>query len=323
MPDVFTKKKRSEVMSRIRSRGNRDTEIVLMRLLRANQITGWRRHLQIHGRDAGRARHSVRADGGQRTARPTVLVFDRILFSGRPASPCSWTAVSGTAVRATPICPSATARSGAKNSPPTAPATASSIAGCGNSAGASSDSGNINCGIIKRCLDEFGAAWLRNHWPTTDDQDFAWSRQRYFLVGQPLSNQGWQNGDDKKCGMQSAASFAKRLRRLKECGIGGSGAATDWMHATVADRRYNRICPGTDASNWALSHVASLLVSRGVPRDKWLISRHSVIFRVLADGHPWRRAGGRRRSCFGSAGASPYRFGCCAVERWSKKGGVS
>ncbi len=44
MADVFTKAKRSEVMSRIRSRGNRDTELALARLLRVNHITGWRRH---------------------------------------------------------------------------------------------------------------------------------------------------------------------------------------------------------------------------------------------------------------------------------------
>ena len=47
MPDVFSKAKRSEVMSRIRSRGNRDTELALAKLLRANGITGWRRHLLI------------------------------------------------------------------------------------------------------------------------------------------------------------------------------------------------------------------------------------------------------------------------------------
>jgi DNA mismatch endonuclease, patch repair protein len=47
MADVFTKAKRSEVMSRIRSRGNRDTELALARLLRANGITGWRRHVLI------------------------------------------------------------------------------------------------------------------------------------------------------------------------------------------------------------------------------------------------------------------------------------
>jgi len=47
MPDIFTKAKRSEVMSRIHSRGNKDTELALARLLRANGITGWRRHLLI------------------------------------------------------------------------------------------------------------------------------------------------------------------------------------------------------------------------------------------------------------------------------------
>jgi DNA mismatch endonuclease (patch repair protein) len=47
MPDVFTKAKRSEVMSRIRGRGNKDTELALAKLLRANRITGWRRHLLI------------------------------------------------------------------------------------------------------------------------------------------------------------------------------------------------------------------------------------------------------------------------------------
>jgi DNA mismatch endonuclease, patch repair protein len=41
--DVFTKAKRSEVMSRIRSRGNKGTELALAALLRANKITGWRR----------------------------------------------------------------------------------------------------------------------------------------------------------------------------------------------------------------------------------------------------------------------------------------
>ncbi|MDH7503868.1 MAG: very short patch repair endonuclease [Verrucomicrobiota bacterium] len=47
MADVFTKQKRSAVMARIRSRGNRDTELALARLLRAHQITGWRRHLYV------------------------------------------------------------------------------------------------------------------------------------------------------------------------------------------------------------------------------------------------------------------------------------
>jgi len=47
MADVFSKRKRSEVMSRIRSRGNKATELALARLLRANHISGWRRHLLI------------------------------------------------------------------------------------------------------------------------------------------------------------------------------------------------------------------------------------------------------------------------------------
>ena len=47
MPDVFTRKKRSEVMSRIRSRGNKETEITLVRLLRRHKISGWRRHALI------------------------------------------------------------------------------------------------------------------------------------------------------------------------------------------------------------------------------------------------------------------------------------
>jgi hypothetical protein len=38
MPDVFTKAKRSEVMSRIRGRGNKDTEIALAQLPEALQV---------------------------------------------------------------------------------------------------------------------------------------------------------------------------------------------------------------------------------------------------------------------------------------------
>jgi DNA mismatch endonuclease (patch repair protein) len=41
---------RSQLMSRIRSRGNKKTEIALIRLLRARRITGWRRHQPLPGR---------------------------------------------------------------------------------------------------------------------------------------------------------------------------------------------------------------------------------------------------------------------------------
>ncbi len=50
MPEVFTKARRSEVMSRIRSRGNRDTELALAKLLRARRISGWRRHVLVFSR---------------------------------------------------------------------------------------------------------------------------------------------------------------------------------------------------------------------------------------------------------------------------------
>jgi len=47
MADVFTKAKRSAVMARIRSRGNRDTELALAGLFRRHGITGWRRQKTI------------------------------------------------------------------------------------------------------------------------------------------------------------------------------------------------------------------------------------------------------------------------------------
>jgi DNA mismatch endonuclease, patch repair protein len=50
MADVFTKAKRSEVMSKIRGKGNKDTEVALAKLFRANGITGWRRHYPIEGK---------------------------------------------------------------------------------------------------------------------------------------------------------------------------------------------------------------------------------------------------------------------------------
>ena len=48
--DVFTKAKRSEVMSRIRGRGNKDTELALAKLFRQHKITGWRRNQKIFGK---------------------------------------------------------------------------------------------------------------------------------------------------------------------------------------------------------------------------------------------------------------------------------
>ncbi|HEV7676026.1 MAG TPA: very short patch repair endonuclease [Candidatus Angelobacter sp.] len=48
--DVFSKKKRSLVMSGIRSKHNRSTEYAFIEFLRAFRITGWRLHYAIQGR---------------------------------------------------------------------------------------------------------------------------------------------------------------------------------------------------------------------------------------------------------------------------------
>lgn len=50
MSDVFTEEKRSAVMARIRSRGNADTELVIVRVFRELQISGWRRHQKYPGK---------------------------------------------------------------------------------------------------------------------------------------------------------------------------------------------------------------------------------------------------------------------------------
>lgn len=49
MSDVFTKKKRSQVMSRIRGKGNKETEEIIASLLRRNNLVGWRRHQPVFG----------------------------------------------------------------------------------------------------------------------------------------------------------------------------------------------------------------------------------------------------------------------------------
>ena len=81
MADVFSKKKRSEVMSRIRSRGNAATELALARLLRRNKITGWRRHVQVRIAEFG-----VRNNFKNRSAVPTFRISHSELrtFAVRP-----------------------------------------------------------------------------------------------------------------------------------------------------------------------------------------------------------------------------------------------
>jgi len=50
MADVFSAKKRSEVMSLIRSRGNRDTELRMLALLQQYKLKGWRRGVDLVGK---------------------------------------------------------------------------------------------------------------------------------------------------------------------------------------------------------------------------------------------------------------------------------
>jgi DNA mismatch endonuclease (patch repair protein) len=83
MSDVFTKAKRSEVMSRIRSRGNKDTELALAKLFRRHGITGWRRHVEIRKAESGKQKFKVRPDFVFRQARLTIFV-DGCFWHGCP-----------------------------------------------------------------------------------------------------------------------------------------------------------------------------------------------------------------------------------------------
>jgi DNA mismatch endonuclease, patch repair protein len=49
MSDVVSKKKRSEIMAAIRSRGNKATELKLVAIFRAQGIKGWRRGADLPG----------------------------------------------------------------------------------------------------------------------------------------------------------------------------------------------------------------------------------------------------------------------------------
>ena len=83
MSDVFTKSKRSEVMSRIRGRGNKDTELALAKLFRRHKITGWRRHLEIRKAESGKRKFKVRPDFVFRQARLAIFV-DGCFWHGCP-----------------------------------------------------------------------------------------------------------------------------------------------------------------------------------------------------------------------------------------------
>ena len=89
--DIFTKAKRSDVMSRIRARGNEATELALIRIFRAHDITGWRRQISLVLRSsrreeahaeipptASRTRKSVRASSPRLPRVRADFVFPKL-----------------------------------------------------------------------------------------------------------------------------------------------------------------------------------------------------------------------------------------------------
>ena len=50
MADIFTNAKRSDVMSRIRGSGNKETELRLMGIFKAHGVIGWRRNVVVCGK---------------------------------------------------------------------------------------------------------------------------------------------------------------------------------------------------------------------------------------------------------------------------------
>lgn len=49
MVDIFDKNTRSEIMSKVRSKGNKSTEIRLIEIFAARGIKGWRRNYPVKG----------------------------------------------------------------------------------------------------------------------------------------------------------------------------------------------------------------------------------------------------------------------------------
>ncbi len=49
MADVFNKEKRSQVMSLVRSKNNKTTELKLIEIFKQNGIIGWRRNYKVKG----------------------------------------------------------------------------------------------------------------------------------------------------------------------------------------------------------------------------------------------------------------------------------
>lgn len=50
MTDTFSKEQRSDIMRKIRSKHNKSTELRLIKFLKDNKITGWRRNYKLYGK---------------------------------------------------------------------------------------------------------------------------------------------------------------------------------------------------------------------------------------------------------------------------------
>ena len=49
MADLFDSKKRSDIMSKVRSNNNKSTELALIKFFKENHITGWKRNYPVKG----------------------------------------------------------------------------------------------------------------------------------------------------------------------------------------------------------------------------------------------------------------------------------
>ena len=49
MADVFDERKRSEIMSKVRSKNNKSTELKLIQLFKEDHIVGWKRNYPVKG----------------------------------------------------------------------------------------------------------------------------------------------------------------------------------------------------------------------------------------------------------------------------------
>lgn len=81
--DVFSKVKRSEVMSKIRGAGNKGTELRLIKVFRTSGITGWRRGSKLPGKPDFVFPKLPPSPGLRRTGRTAVFV-DGCFWHGCP-----------------------------------------------------------------------------------------------------------------------------------------------------------------------------------------------------------------------------------------------